>query len=169
MHLGATRNEFARFLRYTRHFFEQSSYSLRIAVGHRAPPNECSANHTAEKYIIFVSLSCVADFPLDFPVVFTVSIIINRLRYIIESCQSFQTVLFSGLRNISLQILRIVGRVWNEGSRMLCQWLLSPSTTTRRLVLQNLPSSGLPALIRSPRSYSSISLLSENNQSKSYT
>ena len=31
----------------------------------------------------------------------------NRLRYIIESCQSFQTVLFSGLRNISLQILRI--------------------------------------------------------------
>ena len=70
-----------------------------------------------------------------------------RLRYIIESCQSFQTVLFSGLRNISLQILRIVGRVWNEGSRMLCQRLPSPSTTTRRLVLQNLPSLGLPALI----------------------
>ena len=92
----------------------------------------------------------VADFPLDFPVVFTVSIIMNRLRYIIESCQSFQTVLFSGLRNISLQILRILGRVWNEGSRMLCQWLPSPSTTTRRLVLQNLPSLGLPAFIRSP-------------------
>ena len=47
----------------------------------------------------------MAEFPLDFPVVFTVNIIINRLRYIIESCQSFQTVLFSGLRNISLQIL----------------------------------------------------------------
>ena len=91
-----------------------------------------------------------ADFPLGFPVVFTVSIIMNRLRYIIESCQSFQTVLFSGLRNISLQILRIVSRVWNEGSRMLCQWLPSPSTTTRRLVLQNLSSLGLPALIRSP-------------------
>ena len=44
----------------------------------------------------------VADFPLDFPVVFTISIIMNWLRYIIESCQSFQTVLFSGLRNISL-------------------------------------------------------------------
>ena len=56
----------------------------------------------------------------DFPVVFTVSIIMIRLRYIIERCQSFQTVhvLFPGLRNISLQILRIVGRVWNEGSRM---------------------------------------------------
>ena len=54
----------------------------------------------------------------DFSVVFTVSIIIIRLRYIIESCQSFQTVLFSSLRNISLQILRIVGRVWNEGSRI---------------------------------------------------
>ena len=54
-----------------------------------------------------------------------------RLRYIIESCQSFQTVLFSGLRNISLQILCIVGRVWNEGSRMLCQRLPSPSTTTK--------------------------------------
>ena len=26
--------------------------------------------------------------------------------------------MFSGLRNISLQIFRIVGRVWNEGSRM---------------------------------------------------
>ena len=85
---------------------------------------------------------------MDFPVVFTVSIIMIRLRYIIESCQSFQTVLFSGLRNISLQILRYVGRVWNEGSRMLCQRLPSPSTTTRRLVLQNLPSLGLPALIR---------------------
>ena len=90
----------------------------------------------------------MADFSLNFPVVFTVSIIIIRLRYIIESCQSFQTVLFSGLRNISLQILRYVGRVWNEGSRMLCQMLSSPSTTTRRLVLQNLPSLGLPALIR---------------------
>ena len=41
----------------------------------------------------------MADFPLDFPVVFTVSIIMNRIRYIIESCQSFQTVLLSGLRN----------------------------------------------------------------------
>ena len=85
---------------------------------------------------------------MDFLVVFTVRIIMIRLRYIIESCQSFQTVLFSGLRNISLQILRYVGRVWNEGSRMLCQRLPSPSTTTRRLVLQNLPSLGLPALIR---------------------
>ena len=74
----------------------------------------------------------MADFPLDFPVVLTVSIIIIRLRYIMESCQSFQNVLFSGLRNISLQILRYVGRVWNEGSRMLCQMLSSPSTTTRR-------------------------------------
>ena len=41
-----------------------------------------------------------------------------RLRYS-ESYQSFKLCLFSGLRNISLQILRIVGRVWNEGSRML--------------------------------------------------
>jgi len=40
----------------------------------------------------------VADFPLDFPIVFTVSVIMTWLRYIIESCQSFQTV----LRNISL-------------------------------------------------------------------
>ena len=90
----------------------------------------------------------MVDFLLDFPVVLTVSIIMIRLSYIIESCQSFQTVLFSGLRNISLQVLRGVGRVWNEGSRMLCQRLLSPSTTTRRLVLQNFPSLGLPALIR---------------------
>ena len=29
-----------------------------IAVGHRAPPNECSANHKAEKKNMFVSLSC---------------------------------------------------------------------------------------------------------------
>ena len=43
---------------------------------------------------------------------------------------------FFGSRKISLQILRFVGRVWNEGSRMLCQRLPSPSTTTRRLVLQ---------------------------------
>ena len=57
---------------------------------------------------------------------------------------------FFGSRKISLQILRFVGRVWNEGSRMLCQRLPSPSTTTRRLVLQNLPSLGLPALIRPP-------------------
>ena len=92
----------------------------------------------------------MADFPLDFPFVFTVSIIMIRLRYIIESCLSFQTVLFSGFRNISLQILCIVGRVWNEGSRMLCQRLPSPSTSTRRLVLQNLSSLGLPTLIRSP-------------------
>ena len=106
-------------LRYTRHFFGPSSYSLRVAVGHLAPPNECSANHMAEITIIFVSLSCGGYFPLNFPVVFTVSVIMNRLKYIIESCQSFATVLFSGLRNISLQILRIVGRVWNEGSRML--------------------------------------------------
>ena len=52
----------------------------------------------------------MADFHPDFPVVFTVSIIMIRLRYIIE------TVLFSGVRNISLQILqilRIVGRIWN--------------------------------------------------------
>ena len=48
----------------------------------------------------------MADFPLDFPVVFTVSITMIGLRYILESCQSLQTVLFSGLRNISLQILR---------------------------------------------------------------
>ena len=60
----------------------------------------------------------MADVPLDFPVVFTVSIIMIRLRYIIESCQSLQTVSFSGLKNISLQILRIVGRllqgVWSN-------------------------------------------------------
>ena len=143
------------FLRYTRHFFGPSSYGLRIAVAQRVPPNEFSANHITEKIIkhnIRFSelwpICVVADFPLDFPVVFTVSIIMIRLRYIIESCQSFQTVLFSGLRNISLQILCYVGRVWNEGSRMLCQRLSSPSTTTRRLVLQNLPSLGLPALIR---------------------
>ena len=84
---------------------------------------------------------------MDFPVVFTVIITMIRHRYIIESCLSFQTVLLSGLRNISPQM---VDRVWNEGSRMLCQRLPSPSTTTRRLVLQNLPSFGLPALIRSP-------------------
>ena len=140
-------------LRYTRHFFGPSSYSLRIAVGHRAPQNECSANHMAEKTVIFVSLSCggfSSGFSCCFHGKYHSTIIMNRLSYIIESCQSFQTVLFSGLRNISLQILRIVGRVWNEGSRMLCQWLPSPSTTTRRLVLQNLPSLGLPALIRSP-------------------
>ena len=59
-------------------------------------------------------------------------------------------MLFSGLRNILPQILRIVGRVWNGGSRMLCQRLPSPSTTTRRLVFKNLPSLVLPALIRSP-------------------
>ena len=41
----------------------------------------------------FWRICVVADFPLDFPVVFTVSIIMIRLRYIIESCQSFQTVL----------------------------------------------------------------------------
>ena len=47
------------FLRYTRHFFGPSGYSLRIAVWDRAPPNECSANHMAEKKkTIFVSLSC---------------------------------------------------------------------------------------------------------------
>ena len=86
----------------------------------------------------------------DFPVVFTVSVIMIRHGYIIESCQSFQTVLFSGLRNISLQILHIVGRVWNEGSRIVYQRLPSPPTTKRRLVLQNLPSLGLPALIRPP-------------------
>ena len=80
----------------------------------------------------------------------TVSITMIRLKYIIESCQSLQTVLFSGLRNILLQILRLVGRVWNEDSRMLCQRLPSPSTTTKRLVLQNLPSLGLPALMRPP-------------------
>ena len=93
----------------------------------------------------FWRICVVADFALDFPVVFTVNIIMIRLRYIIESCQNFQTVLFSGLRNISLQILRIVGRV--EGSRMLWQRLPSPSTTTKRLVLHNLPSLRLPALI----------------------
>ena len=92
----------------------------------------------------------VADFPLDFPVVFTLSIIMIRLGYIIESCQSFRTVLFSGLRNVSLQILRIVGPVWNKDSRMLCQRLPSPLTTTSRLVLQNLLSLGLPVLIRPP-------------------
>ena len=130
------------FLRYTRHFFGPLSYSLRIAVAHRAPPNECSANCRKQHNIRFSELwriCVVADFPLDFPVVFTVTIIMIRLRYIIESCQSLQTLLLSGLRNISLQILRYVGRVWNEGSRMLCQRLPSPSTTTRRLVLQNLP------------------------------
>ena len=81
----------------------------------------------------------VADFPLDFPVVFTVSIIMIRVIYVIESSQSFQTVLFSGFRHISLQILRIVGRVWNEGSRSLCQRLPSPSTTTARLVFSKSP------------------------------
>ena len=92
----------------------------------------------------------MADFPLDFPVVFMVSIIMIRLLYIVESCQSFQTVFFSGLRNISLHILRIVGRVWNERKSHVMSKLPSPSTTTRRLVLQNLPSLGLHALIRPP-------------------
>ena len=105
----------------------------------------------------------VADFPLDFPVVFTVSIIMNRLRYVIESCQSFQTVFFSGLTKISLQILRIVRRVWNEGSRMLRQWLPSPSTTTRRLVLQLKSPLYGAACIDQVSSYSSISLLIEND------
>ena len=86
----------------------------------------------------------MADFPLDFSVVFTLSIIMIRGRYIIEGCLSFQTVLFSGFRNISLQILR------NVSSRMLCKRLPSPSTTTRRLVLQNLSCLGLPELIGSP-------------------
>ena len=81
-------------------------------------------------------VNVVADFPL-------VSITTIRLRYIIESCQSCQTVLFSGLRNISLQILRIVGRVWNEGSRILGPRLPSPTPTTGCLVF-------LPALIRPP-------------------
>ena len=157
------------FLKYTRHFFGPSSYRLRSAVGHRAPPNECSANHMAEKKkqkqkqkknkkknhnIRFPELRricVVADFPLDFLVVFNVTIIMIRLRYIIKSCQSFQTMLFSGLRNNSLKNLRIVGRVWNEGNRfLLCQRLPSPSTTTRRLMSQNLPILGLPALIRPP-------------------
>ena len=38
-----------------------SSYSLRIAVGHRAPPNECSANHMAaekQNNTCLYSLSC---------------------------------------------------------------------------------------------------------------
>ena len=94
----------------------------------------------------------MADFPLDFPVVFTVSIIMIRLIYIIESCQSFQTVLFSGLRNISLQVLRDVGRVWNEGSRMLFQRLPSPSTTTRCFGLTKSPLFG-PACIDQAFSY----------------
>ena len=124
------------FLRYTRHFFGPSSYSLRITVGHRAPPNECSADHMAEKITIFVSLSC-GGFSPGFSCCFHGKYpIMIRLRYIIESCQTFQTLLFSGLpRNILLQILRIFGRVWNEGSGMLCQRLPSPSTTTKRLVL----------------------------------
>ena len=137
---------------YTWHFFGPSSYSLQIAVGHRANARLITwqlKNHNICFFELW-PICVVADFPLDFPVVFMVSIIMNRLRYIIESCQTFQTVLFSGLRNISRQILGIVGRVWNEGSCMLCQWLPSPSTTTRCLVLQNLPFLGLPALIRSP-------------------
>ena len=142
------------FLRYTWHFFGPSSYSLQIAIGHGAPPNKCSTSHMAKKHNIRFSelwrVCVVADFPLDFPVVFTLSIIMIRLRYIIESCQSFQTMLFSGLRNISLQILHIVGPVWNENSHMLCQRLPSLSTTKRRLVLQNLPCLGLPALIGPP-------------------
>ena len=56
----------------------------------------------------------MADSPLDLPVVLMVSIIMIQLRYITDNCQSFQTVLFSGLRNISLQILYTVGRVWNK-------------------------------------------------------
>ena len=63
---------------------------------------------------------------------------------------------------ISLQILRIVGRVWNEGSRMLCQWLPLPSTTTRRLVLQNVTLFGAGSIAQ-VSSYSSISLLIEND------
>ena len=129
----------------------QSSDCRRTSSTTERMLGECSANHMTKNHnILFFELwriCVVADFPLDFPVVFTASIIMNRLSYIIESCQ---TVLFSGLRNISLQMLRIVGRIWNDGSRMLCQWLPSPSTTTRRLVLQNLPSLRLPALIRSP-------------------
>ena len=92
----------------------------------------------------------MAEFPLHFPVVFTVNIIMNRLRYIIESCQSFQTVLFSGLRNISLlDSSHLRSRLQQRQSHVM-QWLASPSTTTKRLVLQNLSSLGLPALIRSP-------------------
>ena len=114
-----------------------------------SPHSKCYALRFGFWGILVISS---ADFPLDFPVVFmiTVTITMIRLKYIIESCQSLQTVLFSGLRNILLQILRLVGRVWNEDSRRLCQRLPSPSTTTKRLVLQNLPSLGLPALIRPP-------------------
>ena len=57
-------------------------------------PSECSANHMAEKTIIFFSLlwriCVVADFPLDFSVVSTVSVIMIRLRYVIESCHSLK-------------------------------------------------------------------------------
>ena len=75
MHLGAIAQWISRllawvrpiinamFLRYTRYFFGPSSYSLRITVGHRAPPNA--------RLITF--LWVVADFP----VVFTVSLWFN--------------------------------------------------------------------------------------------
>ena len=46
----------------------------------------------------------MAGFPLDFPVVFTVSITMIRLIYIIESYQSFQIVLFSDLSLAALVI-----------------------------------------------------------------
>ena len=106
----------------------------------------------------------VTDFPLDFLVVCTVNIIIIRLIYRIESCHSFQTVLFSGFRNISLQSVRIVGRVWNEGSRMLCQRLPSASTATSRLMSQNLPNvSGLIALlVRASHRYREVTGSSPN-------
>ena len=142
------------FLRYTGHFFGPSSYRLRSAVGHRAPPNECSANHVAEKknthYIRFSELwriCVVADFPLDFLVVFKVTIIMIRLRYIIKKLSELSNCVVLWFE----KQLRILGRVWNEGSRfLLCQRVAAPSTTTRRLMSQNLPSLVLPALIRPP-------------------
>ena len=120
------------------------------SVGHRAPPNEdARLNRMAEKTIIFVSLSC-GGFS-GFPVVFTVSIIMNRLRYIIESCQSFQTVLLSGLRNIPFASDSSHCRSSLERRQ---SHVMSMATITidyyKAFGLTNLPSLGLPALIRSP-------------------
>ena len=121
-------------LRYTRHFFGPSSYSLGTAVGHRAPPNK--------KKTIFVSLSCggpSSGFSCCFHGKYHYySIYIYYLKLA-------EAVLFSGLRSISLQI-PIVGRVWNEGSRM------SKATITidyyKAFGVTKSPSLGLPAFMR---------------------
>ena len=73
----------------------------------------------------------------------------NRLRQFQKSCQSFQGVLFTGVRTFSLQIYRIVFDCFNRVPLALQRWL--SSAITRRLVLRKPPTLKLPlqASIRS--------------------